>query len=135
MPENKSCENCAYDCNPRPQFHTCPCWTEQKSAGPRGENYHADIILDWETELSGFFDATSIIHEKLTKIFISEIAAAEKRGVEKEREISKSLYLALSELQALVHGECPSLLNEDSGGDSKLDMEIADALKKFGEGK
>lgn len=31
---------------------------------------------------------------------------------------------ALRELHALVLGECPSLLNEDSGGCSRLDMEI-----------
>lgn len=30
----------------------------------------------------------------------------------------------LSELQAIVRGECPSLLNEDSGGDGDLDYEI-----------
>jgi hypothetical protein len=31
---------------------------------------------------------------------------------------------ALKELHAQVLGECPSLLNEDSGGDSMLDLEI-----------
>lgn len=40
------------------------------------------------------------------------------------------LYEALKELHALVLGECPSLLDEDSGGDARLCMEIEDALKK-----
>ena len=42
----------------------------------------------------------------------------------------------LKELHTLVWGECPSLLNEDIGGDSRLDMEIEDcignALKEVG---
>ncbi len=40
------------------------------------------------------------------------------------------LLAALEELHALVWGECPSLLNEDSGGDARLDMAIRDALAK-----
>lgn len=39
-----------------------------------------------------------------------------------------ALEKALRELRALVKGECPSLLDEDSGGDSRLDMEIEDSL-------
>ena len=38
---------------------------------------------------------------------------------------------ALSELYALVKGECPSLLNEDSGGDARLDMQIQEALSRY----
>ena len=34
----------------------------------------------------------------------------------------------LDELRLLVWGECPSLLNEDSGGDSDLDFRILRAL-------
>ena len=34
----------------------------------------------------------------------------------------------LAELYALVCGEAPSLLNEDSGGDARLDMAIESAL-------
>ncbi len=41
--------------------------------------------------------------------------------VTREREL-------LRELVALVRGECPSLLNEDSGGDVRLSMAIDDAL-------
>jgi hypothetical protein len=35
----------------------------------------------------------------------------------------------LAELHALVWGECPSLLNEDSGGCARLDMDIRAALR------
>jgi hypothetical protein len=34
----------------------------------------------------------------------------------------------LRELYATVKGECPALLNEDSGGNSSLDLEIEKAL-------
>lgn len=36
---------------------------------------------------------------------------------------------ALTELRAIVKGECPSLLNEDSGGNGELDLQIAELLK------
>lgn len=42
---------------------------------------------------------------------------------------------ALRELDALVRGECPSLLNEDSGGNGRLALEIEKALSKFTEAK
>lgn len=35
---------------------------------------------------------------------------------------------ALEELYALVKGECPSLLSEDSGGDAQLDFDVQKAL-------
>lgn len=37
---------------------------------------------------------------------------------------------ALKELRALVVGECPSLLDEDSGGDSRLALVIEAAIEK-----
>jgi hypothetical protein len=36
----------------------------------------------------------------------------------------------LQNLHATVWGECPSLLNEDSGGNSSLDMQIIDIIAK-----
>ena len=38
------------------------------------------------------------------------------------------LQAALRELHAMVSGECPSLLNEDSGGNAMLDLEIEELL-------
>lgn len=40
------------------------------------------------------------------------------------------LVAALTELHAMVRGECPSLLDEDSGGSARLDMEITALLQK-----
>lgn len=39
---------------------------------------------------------------------------------------------SLRDLHALVKGECPSLLNEDSGGDRELDLKIEAALREAG---
>jgi hypothetical protein len=36
----------------------------------------------------------------------------------------------LEDLHAMVRGECPSLLNEDSGGDARLDIQIRKVLNK-----
>lgn len=50
----------------------------------------------------------------------------------KVAEVSASnadLRAALEELTALVRGECPSLLNEDSGGDARLALKIEAALE------
>lgn len=39
---------------------------------------------------------------------------------------------ALEGLLCVVRGECPSLLNEDSGGSAALDIQIDAALRKAG---
>lgn len=49
--------------------------------------------------------------------------------LETERE---RLREALAELYALVMGECPALLDEDSGGSAQLGMLISEALKENG---
>ncbi|MNL54803.1 hypothetical protein D3C87_1781660 [compost metagenome] len=36
----------------------------------------------------------------------------------------------LRELYAIVRGECPSLLNEDSGGNAELELAIVEAIAK-----
>lgn len=57
-----------------------------------------------------------------------ELAAADARTTKAEAERNE-LRNTLGELFALVHGECPSLLNEDSGGDSRLDMTVRKILE------
>ena len=42
----------------------------------------------------------------------------------------EALLAALKELVTLVRGECPSLLNEDSGGDARLSLAIDAAIAK-----
>ena len=46
-----------------------------------------------------------------------------------EKELLKRAYKVLSELHAMVKGECRSLLNEDSGGNGQLDIDIEDVLE------
>lgn len=52
--------------------------------------------------------------------------AADLTAILSER---KALREALGELFALVKGECPRLLNEDSGGNAVLALKIEAALK------
>ncbi len=42
--------------------------------------------------------------------------------------VNGRLLTLLSDLTCLVRGECPSLLDEDSGGDSKLSIAIEEAI-------
>lgn len=51
----------------------------------------------------------------------------EKRMLAAEAQ-RDALRAALTQLHALVCGECPSLLNEDSGGDARLAMQIEATL-------
>lgn len=48
--------------------------------------------------------------------------------LERKLEIAENL---LHELHVMVWGECPQLLNEDSGGDADLDFKIVEALKQI----
>lgn len=48
--------------------------------------------------------------------------------VKEEKRRDKAISV-LVDLAALVRGECPRLLNEDSGGDANLDMEIDAVLQ------
>jgi hypothetical protein len=45
-------------------------------------------------------------------------------------DINTDMLAALKELHALVRGECPSLLNEDSGGDARLDLSVRAVIAK-----
>ena len=45
--------------------------------------------------------------------------------------VANQLVANLNELRALVKGESPQLLNEDSGGDARLDASIDKALAAF----
>ena len=49
--------------------------------------------------------------------------------------VKAELLRCLEELYSQVLGECPSLLEEDSGGDSRLDMEIVAAIVKAKSGE
>lgn len=61
-------------------------------------------------------------------------AALRARVAALEAERHAEAVRVLEELHALVLGECPSLLNEDSGGDARLALRIETALRAEGEG-
>ena len=58
-----------------------------------------------------------------------DLAAAQEElaRVKAEREATLEL---LAELHAMVKGECPSLLNEDIGGDARTALAIEEMLSK-----
>lgn len=66
------------------------------------------------------------------------IAETWNAGVFKDQQAANARLLsaapellgALQELVAIVRGECPRLLNEDSGGDAQLDIMIDAAIAK-----
>jgi hypothetical protein len=65
-----------------------------------------------------------------------ETTAANAAFIVKACNSHDALVGALRELYAQVKGECPSLLNEDSGGDGRLDLEIQELLASVeGSGK
>lgn len=78
-------------------------------------------------------DQTAALRQQLeTKEVIIKASCAELESIssqlaERERQVG-AMREALEELVATVRGECPSLLNEDSGGDANLDMRIKAAL-------
>lgn len=68
-------------------------------------------------------------YKTLYKILSGHDASQRALIEEQAKEIAK-LREALSELHAQVQGECPSLLNEDSGGDATLALDIESLLKE-----
>ncbi|MBK7546218.1 MAG: hypothetical protein IPN65_03960 [Elusimicrobia bacterium] len=56
-------------------------------------------------------------------------AAGFKAGLDEEIAKVERLRFVLKELHALVWGEAPSLLCEDSGGDALLDCKILEVLE------
>ena len=54
---------------------------------------------------------------------------------QREAALADELAEALEELQALVRGECPSLLDGDRGGLSRLDLAIDSALSEHKEAR
>lgn len=59
----------------------------------------------------------------------ADVLLMQRENAEQRQEIAR-LREALRELHAVVNGECPSLLNEDSGGDARLALEIEELLKE-----
>jgi hypothetical protein len=74
------------------------------------------------------------LKEAYEKHYLPGIAAADLHSELAEKRISdleaevEALRGALTELRAVVRGECPHLLSEDSGGNAKLAMQIDAAL-------
>lgn len=108
------------------QAHTPTPWEVQDIESEGDERGEAFIIgvnlgglvgaaLPWPTETdSGDFSRV----------------AANARLIVRAVNCHADLLSALKDLRALVRGEAPSLLNEDSGGDAELSLRIDAAIAK-----
>src|SRR5574343_1101355 len=72
----------------------------------------------------------TLAHEKIAEL-LERIDGLSWRVAHYEVDLEAhcaTLTAALEELYATVKGECPSLLNEDSGGSAQLDAQVSAAL-------
>lgn len=86
------------------------------------------IIARCDEHADGTSDATDL--EKFANEIIglsNDISLGTVRTLRAQLDEARR---ALGELHSLVKGECPSLLNEDSGGDAELDLAIDAALNQ-----
>lgn len=85
-------------------------------------------IGEIQDSISGLEPDDTVITNEEVNCLIATIDAHDARIAEQDRRI-RALESVLQELNAQVWGECPSLLNEDSGGDGRLAVEIDKVLK------
>lgn len=74
-----------------------------------------------------FTRSIDIISPLLSHYKLDLLLGIKDHDAEQRAEIAR-VRAVLKELHALVKGECPSLLNEDSGGDARLALQIEEAL-------
>jgi hypothetical protein len=75
--------------------------------------------------------AMSALDAIVGKPLDSMTAAAQAAAPAGRQELAERAIAALRELHATVRGECPSLLDEDSGGTARLALEIEDVLDRL----
>lgn len=108
--------------------HTVSASVANQAHGPR---YGVDWV--WHHDEIGVLYPQSKVDE-LERVVSSlrlELAAAEHNRLAGNRELLSQrdkLLSCLKDLHAMVWGECPSLLNEDSGGSAHLDLDIRSAI-------
>ena len=109
-------------------------WLENKYArhGELEDKAALDLIVAQHAEIEQlkaelgeeYTDCASTYEDSREKV------QAAKKEVDRLKAERDELAACLDELRKIVWGECPSLLNEDSGGFSELDLRIYKALGK-----
>ena len=97
------------------------------------ENFLKTQHMHWFSNMERADWPEFIGAENVTQMLISVIEKY-RQLKPKESELVRELRYCLSELHALVWGECPSLLDELSGGDARLDIRIESALDRHDKG-
>lgn len=83
-------------------------------------------LQDWSEQKFGSPFSLSACHDIIGALEDAGLGLCEKSLASAAPELLSSL----RELYATVRGECPQLLNEDSGGNGELEIAIVDALAK-----
>ena len=90
---------------------------------------HVDRAIKAEQERDAAVQEIAVMLQcSLEQRCRAEAAESREKALAERLAATTSL---LRELHAQVKGECPSLLNEDSGGDAELACEIEDALAAY----
>jgi hypothetical protein len=100
--------------------------TEENLGPGRGSR-----LVRMRAHLAGNVSKKALLYREDVEVLLDAadaVLAALRQPVSPAPEGREALDL-LAELHALVWGECPSLLNEDSGGCARLDMDIRAALR------
>lgn len=110
---------------------------ERLNAKIRGLKAGEELSRHYHDSVRREFDlpdpSTNAIVDRL-RVEIAEIATLRATVDQQQARITEfearcaTLTAALEELYATVKGECPSLLNEDSGGSAQLDAQVSAAL-------
>ena len=116
-------------------------WCAGHDSGTLGPKIRADLESLLASERAAATAACAAhVEEHISRAVGRAWIAEEIRALSPEgwvgvrREDLTELHESLAELHALVVGECPRLLDEDSGGDAGLDIRIRAALAR-GEGE
>lgn len=89
---------------------------------------YAEITIGGVKTLAKMDTASSLVIEHHVSGGTLMMVAGDLADLRRDAERCDDLAAALSDLYAMVNGECPSLLNEDSGGNAELDLRISALL-------
>lgn len=99
------------------------------SLAPYVERFHANDQDPRVTRMVRENSSSRSNEQRMTKL--ADATETLLAALSSQAEVMEAMAGALSDLVAVVRGECPSLLNEDSGGNSGLDEQVDTALSQY----
>ncbi len=101
---------------------------EHNKEYPQSEKFRLEDFMEHYPWVVRAFN--QIINAKINEASVDIPPVSRSASKEDAASELKEACVLLKELHAMVWGECPSLLNEDSGGCSRLDIEITTLLER-----